>query len=191
MYRHLRQQMAEITANVRYLWPRYCTMIMLAQKISCCARTRRENPIHRLGSESAFAACGPNVRYADGHFPSNMNWPQAEEPIRLRRFRSVSNHRSRFPASVPLSDPAGFPIPAWAHGRPTSPHASLSSSDTPNPPRCSHRSRSDWQSRRLHHYHRPLFTDFPHFGAAIAASCSQASPAQHDAIGGYWLTALP
>lgn len=121
----------------------------------------------------------------------NMNWRLPEKPICCRRFRSASNRRSRFPASVPQSDPAGLPIPAWTHGRPTSPQAHSYSSDTPNQQRYARRSRSDWRSQRLHLYHRPLFTDFLHFGAAIAASCSQASPAKHDAIGGCLLATLP
>jgi len=98
-----------------------------------------------------------------------MNWRLAEEPIRPRRFRSASIRRSRFPASGPQSDPAGFPIPAGARGPPTSPHARLSSIDTPNQQCCNHRSRSDWRSRRPHLYHRSLFTDFLHYGADIAA----------------------
>ena len=85
---------------------------------------------------------------------------------RRRFFRSSSAHRSRFLASVRHLYPAGFPIPAGALGRPTSPHVSLSSSDKPNQQHCTHRSRSDWRSRRPHPYHRSLFTDFLHCGAA-------------------------
>ena len=88
------------------------------------------------------------------------------DPIRRSFFRSASIRRSRFPVSVPQSDPAGFPTPAGARGRPTSPHVSLSSSDKPNQQHCTHRSRSDWRSRRLHPYLRSLFTDFLHCGAA-------------------------
>lgn len=123
----------------------------------------------KLGSESAFAACDPNVRYTGRPQPSNMNWRLAAEPIRLRRFRSASNHGSRFPAAVRQSDPAGFPAPAGARVRPTSPHARLSSSDTPNQQCCTHRPRSDWRSRRPHLCHRSLFTDFLHFGSSFAA----------------------
>lgn len=83
-----------------------------------------------------------------------------------RHRRSASIRRSRFPVSVPPSGPAGSPIPAGALGGPTSPHVSLYSSDTPNQQHCTHRSRSDWRSRRPHPYLRSLFTDFLHCGAA-------------------------
>ena len=85
-----------------------------------------------LGSESAFAAYAPDVRYADRPRPSNMNWRLALEPIRLRRLQSASNGQSQFLASVRDLYPAKSPKPAWGHGRPTSPHAHLCSSDTPS-----------------------------------------------------------
>ena len=95
-----------------------------------------------------------------------MNWRLPENPIHCHFFESALAHRSRFLASVRHLYPAGFPIPAGALGRPTSPHVSLYSSDKPNQQHCTHRSRSDWRSRRPHPYHRSLFTDFLHCGAA-------------------------
>jgi len=104
---------------------------------------------------------------------TDVRWRLPEEPIR-RRHRSASNRRSRCLSSALHLHQAGFPIPAGARGRPTSPHARLSSIDTPNQQCCTHRSRSDWRSRRPHLYHRSLFTDFLHCGAEFAAWCHKA-----------------
>ncbi len=141
-------------------------LIRSPQTAEVMALFERVKKVANGAAMMSSAAMARSVSCPSARIASQMSWLLPEKPIRRRLFGFSSVHRSRFLASVRHLFPAGFPIPAGALGRPTSPHVSLYSSDKPNQQHCTHRSRSDWRSRRPHPYHRSLFTDFLHCGAA-------------------------
>ena len=88
-------------ANGRFI--RYAAVPRLThlQQFSCCVRAQREFRIHRMGLLQDLRRYLLRCPVCRLTLSTMMNWRLPEKSIHCRHFRSASNRRSRFPASVP------------------------------------------------------------------------------------------